>query len=91
MHSHLSAHQDLDYTPCEVDARDATCNDKHMPAEALLRRLRDQTKTPAKYSQIFQILWKRAEDKDYFWHVLKALNVVEYLMMTNVYTMIIIE
>lgn len=68
------------YTPCQIDVREATSNDKS-PATALtLARICNATHDPEGRGQVMAMLWQRLHDKGKYWrHVYKSLIVLEFL------------
>ncbi|ESN96150.1 hypothetical protein HELRODRAFT_107328 [Helobdella robusta] len=68
------------YTPAEVKVREATSNDPWGPATTLLNEIAELTHSSIALPEIMNMIWKRISDQGKNWrHVLKALNLLEYL------------
>lgn len=61
--------------------REATSNDPWGASSNLMQRIAREADFPANYHAMMEILWKRISDYQHIKHVVKSLNLVQYLLL----------
>lgn len=68
------------YSEIEILVREATSNDPWGVSSHVMQRIARESEIPANYHSMIGILWKRLVDFQHIKHVLKALNLIDYLL-----------
>lgn len=71
------------YEGIEAQIRDATCNSETEASAELLEKIRSGMCDRAQYRLAWLILWKRIRDTGYPRHVLKGLNLLDFVLRVN--------
>lgn len=67
----------------EVDVREATSNSKSEPSSTLLNKISLASVDNRRYCLLWQMLWKRITDEEQARHVIKGLNLLDYLLRVS--------
>eukprot|EP01083_Nonionella_stella_P154427 497549_1 len=68
------------YSDSENRVRNATKNNEFYPSEGVCRQIAADTFNVQLYEKMYAVLMRRLQDRQYPVHVLKALNLIEYLV-----------